>query len=149
MADKAVDRLVWVDCEMTGLDLRRDALIEIAALVTDSDLHILDDGIDLVIAAPAELLDGMQPVVQEMHARSGLSDAVRSGLVIATSRPEGYRRWFNFPASVHFDRCMPVEQEPMIVGRAATKRGRKKGTEARRHEGTKGKIEPAPPLRSP
>jgi oligoribonuclease len=73
-----VDRLVWVDCEMTGLDLRRDALIEIAVLVTDSDLHILDDGIDLVIAAPPELLDDMQPVVREMHAASGLTDLVRT-----------------------------------------------------------------------
>ena len=45
MADKGLDRLVWVDCEMTGLDLRRDALIEIAALVTDSELRILDEGI--------------------------------------------------------------------------------------------------------
>jgi oligoribonuclease len=76
-----VDRLVWVDCEMTGLDLRRDALIEIAALVTDSDLRILDDGIDLVISAPVELLDGMQPVVQEMHATSGLTDLVRASTI--------------------------------------------------------------------
>lgn len=73
-----MDRLVWVDCEMTGLDLRRDALIEIAALVTDSELRILDDGIDLVISAPGELLDDMQPVVQEMHAASGLTDLVRA-----------------------------------------------------------------------
>ena len=78
MADKGLDRLVWVDCEMTGLDLGRDALIEIAALVTDSELRILDEGIDLVITAPAELLDTMQPVVQEMHAHSGLTDAVRA-----------------------------------------------------------------------
>ena len=77
MADKGLDRLVWVDCEMTGLDLGRDALIEIAALVTDSELRILDEGIDLVITAPGELLDTMQPVVQDMHAHSGLTDAVR------------------------------------------------------------------------
>jgi oligoribonuclease len=81
VADKGLDRLVWVDCEMTGLDLRRDALIEIAALVTDSELRILDEGIDLVMTAPAELLDTMQPVVQEMHAKSGLSDAVRASAV--------------------------------------------------------------------
>lgn len=78
MADRATERLVWVDCEMTGLDLRKDALIEIAALVTDSELRILDDGIDVVIAAPEELLDGMLPVVQAMHAASGLTDLVRS-----------------------------------------------------------------------
>ena len=73
-----MDRLVWVDCEMTGLDLRRDALIEIAVLVTDSDLRILDEGIDLVIAAPPGLLDDMQPVVREMHGASGLTDLVRT-----------------------------------------------------------------------
>ena len=76
-----MDRLVWVDCEMTGLDLRRDALIEIAALITDSELRILDEGIDLVISAPAELLDGMQPVVREMHAASGLTDLVRTSAI--------------------------------------------------------------------
>jgi oligoribonuclease len=78
VADKGLDRLVWVDCEMTGLDLRRDALIEIAVLVTDSDLRVLDDGVDIVITAPGELLDGMQPVVREMHATSGLTEAVRT-----------------------------------------------------------------------
>ena len=76
-----MDRLVWVDCEMTGLDLRRDALIEIAALVTDSELRVLDDGIDLVVAAAPELLDGMQPVVREMHAASGLTDLVRTSTI--------------------------------------------------------------------
>lgn len=81
MADKGLDRLVWVDCEMTGLDLRKDALIEIAALVTDSELHILDEGIDLVISAPGELLDGMLPVVRDMHASSGLTDQVRASTV--------------------------------------------------------------------
>ena len=78
MADKGVDRLVWVDCEMTGLDLRRDALIEIAVLVTDSDLRVLDEGLDIVITAPEKLLDGMQLVVREMHASSGLTEAVRA-----------------------------------------------------------------------
>ena len=78
MADKSLDRLVWADCEMTGLDLRRDGLIEIAVLVTDSELRVLDDGVDIVITAPDELLDGMQPVVREMHAHSGLTEAVRA-----------------------------------------------------------------------
>jgi len=78
VADKGLDRLVWADCEMTGLDLRRDALIEIAVLVTDSELRVLDEGVDIVITAPDELLDGMQPVVREMHAHSGLTEAVRA-----------------------------------------------------------------------
>jgi oligoribonuclease len=71
------DRLVWIDCEMTGLDLGKDALIEIAALVTDGELNLLGTGIDLVIHARDELLDSMADIVRTMHARSGLTDAVR------------------------------------------------------------------------
>jgi len=65
------DRLVWIDCEMTGLDLARDALIEIACLVTDGNLTVLDEGVDLVIKPPAEAVDGMLPVVRNMHTTSG------------------------------------------------------------------------------
>ena len=71
------DRLVWIDCEMTGLDLRTDALIEIAALVTDSELNILGDGVDVVIHATDEQLANMPDVVREMHAKSGLTEEVR------------------------------------------------------------------------
>jgi oligoribonuclease len=85
VADKGLDRLVWMDCEMTGLDLRRDALIEIAVLVTDSELNVLDAGIDLVIAAPGELLDTMLPVVRDMHTASGLTEAVRASTVTITA----------------------------------------------------------------
>lgn len=75
------DNLVWIDCEMTGLDLGKDALIEIAALVTDSDLNVLGDGVDLVIHADDALLDTMPDVVREMHARSGLTEEVRRSAV--------------------------------------------------------------------
>lgn len=75
------ERLVWIDCEMTGLDLASDALIEIAVIVTDSELQPLDEGLDIVIAAPDELLDGMTDVVREMHAASGLTDLVRAATV--------------------------------------------------------------------
>jgi len=76
-----MDRLVWIDCEMTGLDLGKDALIEIAVLVTDSELNILDDGVDLVIHADDAALDAMPDVVREMHAKSGLTEAVRASTV--------------------------------------------------------------------
>ena len=66
---------------MTGLDLRRDALIEIAALVTDGDLRVLGDGVDLVIHADESLLAGMPDVVRDMHARSGLTEEVRRSTV--------------------------------------------------------------------
>ena len=75
------DRLVWVDCEMTGLDLASDALIEIAALVTDGELNVLGDGVDLVIGAPESILAKMPPVVAAMHAKSGLTDEVRASTV--------------------------------------------------------------------
>jgi oligoribonuclease len=75
------DRLVWIDCEMTGLDLGRDALIEIAALVTDGDLRVLGDGVDLVIHADESALSQMPDVVRDMHARSGLTEEVRSSSV--------------------------------------------------------------------
>jgi oligoribonuclease len=75
------DNLVWIDCEMTGLDLGKDALIEIAVLVTDSELNILDDGVDVVIHADDTALDGMPDVVRDMHAKSGLTEAVRASTV--------------------------------------------------------------------
>jgi oligoribonuclease len=75
------ERLVWVDCEMTGLNVATDKLIEIAALVTDSDLNILGDGIDVVIHADDEDLAAMPEVVVAMHAKSGLTDRVRESTV--------------------------------------------------------------------
>ncbi len=73
------DRIVWIDCEMTGLDLRADALIEVAALVTDYELNQLGEGVDLVIAPPPEALAQMDPYVRDMHTSSGLLDALAAG----------------------------------------------------------------------
>jgi oligoribonuclease len=81
VTDKATDRLVWVDCEMTGLDLGKDSIIEIAALVTDADLQVLGDGVDVVIAAASETLEGMEQIVADMHAASGLTELVRESTV--------------------------------------------------------------------
>ncbi|UWZ35773.1 oligoribonuclease [Dactylosporangium roseum] len=75
------DLLVWIDCEMTGLDLGKDALIEVAALVTDPDLNVLGEGVDVVIHADEAQLGGMQEVVREMHSKSGLTEAVRASSV--------------------------------------------------------------------
>jgi oligoribonuclease len=66
---------------MTGLDLRRDALIEVAALVTDADLNVLDDGLDVIIHTHDDVLDTMVPFVRDMHATSGLTDEVRASTV--------------------------------------------------------------------
>jgi oligoribonuclease len=76
-----MDRLVWIDCEMTGLDLGKDALIEIAALVTDAELNVLGEGVDVVIHADDTALDSMPDVVMQMHAKSGLTEEVRRSTV--------------------------------------------------------------------
>jgi oligoribonuclease len=77
------DRLVWIDCEMTGLDLVNDALIEVAALVTDTELNVLGDGIDVVIRPPQDALDQMLDVVRTMHTTSGLLDELAAGVPMA------------------------------------------------------------------
>src|SRR6266496_1049131 len=82
------DRLVWIDCEMTGLDLAHDALIEIACLVTNGDLAVLDEGIDLVIKPPAEAIDNMLDVVREMHTASGLLQELPSGVTLAEAQDQ-------------------------------------------------------------
>ena len=82
------DLLVWIDCEMTGLDLGKDALIEVAALVTDPDLNVLGDGVDLVVHADDAALDAMPDVVREMHAKSGLTDEVRRSTVTLAEAEE-------------------------------------------------------------
>jgi oligoribonuclease len=80
------DRLVWIDCEMTGLDIERDALIEIACLVTDGELNLLDDGVDLIIKPPAEALVSMPDIVREMHTTSGLLDELEGGIALTEAQ---------------------------------------------------------------
>ncbi len=75
------DKLVWIDCEMTGLRLGTDKLIEIAALVTDSELNVLGEGVDIVIHADDEALAAMPDVVTKMHQTSGLTEEVRKSTV--------------------------------------------------------------------
>jgi len=72
---------VWIDCEMTGLDLGSDKLIEIAVLVTDAELNILGEGVDVVIHADDAALGGMIDVVTRMHTRSGLIDEVKASTI--------------------------------------------------------------------
>ncbi|MFC1419213.1 oligoribonuclease [Streptacidiphilus cavernicola] len=77
------DRMVWIDCEMTGLSLETDALVEVAALVTDSELNILGDGVDIVVRPPAEAVAGMPDVVRAMHTSSGLLEELDQGVTLA------------------------------------------------------------------
>lgn len=77
------EHLVWIDCEMTGLDLKADALVEVAALVTDSDLNVLGDGIQVVIKPPSEALAQMGDFVRDMHSKSGLLPLLVDGMTLA------------------------------------------------------------------
>ncbi|WP_063007140.1 oligoribonuclease [Nocardia kruczakiae] len=101
MSDKL---MVWMDCEMTGLRLDSDKLIEVAALVTDSDLNILGDGVDIVIHADDDALAAMPPVVQEMHAKSGLTEEVRRSTVTMEQAQQQVldyvREWVPIPGTV-------------------------------------------------
>ena len=76
------DRLVWIDCEMTGLDLGADALIEVAALVTDFELNVLGEGVDVVVKPPPEALDQMDDFVRNMHTSSGLLEQLDGGVTL-------------------------------------------------------------------
>src|SRR3954451_1548614 len=82
------DRLVWIDCEMTGLDLAADALIEVAALVTDFELNVLGEGVDVVVKPPPEALDQMDDFVREMHTSSGLLKELPDGVPLGEAEQQ-------------------------------------------------------------
>ena len=82
------ERLVWIDCEMTGLDLVNDALIEVAALVTDFELNVLGEGIDVVIKPPAAALEQMIDFVRTMHETSGLLELLDGGMAMAEAEEQ-------------------------------------------------------------
>jgi oligoribonuclease len=82
------DRIVWIDCEMTGLDSVQDALVEVAAVVTDSELNVLGEGVDVIIAPPAESLAQMGDFVRDMHTSSGLLDALATGTTLEDAQAQ-------------------------------------------------------------
>jgi len=108
------ERLVWIDCEMTGLDMRSDALIEVAALVTDFDLNVLGEGVDIVIKPPAEALEQMIPFVRSMHESSGLLDELADGVTLAEAeeRVLAYIR----------EHCAPDSRPPLAGNTVSTDR---------------------------
>lgn len=110
------DLLVWIDCEMTGLDLGHDALIEVAALVTDPDLRVLGDGVDIVIHAEDAALAGMVDVVKRMHAKSGLTDAVRTSTVTVAEAEEMILEYL-------FEHVPDPRSAPLCGNSIATDRG--------------------------
>jgi oligoribonuclease len=108
------ERLVWIDCEMTGLDYVSDALIEIACVVTDFDLNPLGDGVDLVIKPPAEAVEQMDEFVRSMHEKSGLLSQLDSGITLADAEEQvlAYVR----------EHCAPGSRPPLAGNTVATDR---------------------------
>lgn len=89
-------RIVWIDCEMTGLDPNVDVLVEVAALVTDADLNVLGDGVQVVIKPPQAALEQMGDFVHQMHTESGLLDELASGVTVEEAEQQvlGYIKEF-------------------------------------------------------
>ena len=101
------ERLVWIDCEMTGLSLANDALIEVAALVTDFDLNVLGDGVDVIIRPPSAALEQMDDFVRTMHETSGLLKELDAGVTLAEAEQSvlGYLR-----------QHVPADARPPLAG---------------------------------
>ena len=85
VAQTQADRIVWIDCEMTGLDFKNDQLVEIACVITDAELNPVDDGFQIVIKADQTVLDHMDPVVVTMHTESGLLPEIPNGVSLESA----------------------------------------------------------------
>lgn len=101
------DRLVWIDCEMTGLDLAVDELVEIAIVVTDFDLRVLDPGFQIVIKPDVSALESMSEFVTQMHRSSGLLDEIPTGVSLADAE---------FQALEYIQRFVPVSGKAPLAG---------------------------------
>lgn len=101
------DKLVWIDCEMTGLDLQRDALIEVAVLVTDGDLNVLGEGADVIIKPTDEQLEHMGDFVREMHTKSGLLSKLAHGVTMEEATDQ---------ILSHVKEFVPVERKAPLAG---------------------------------
>ncbi len=126
LANGTADRIVWIDCEMTGLDLKSDALVEVAAVVTDSELTVLGPGVDVIIAPPPQTLERMGDYVRTMHTTSGLLDQLAAGLTLEEAQRlvlEYVRAWVPEPGkaplagnSVGTDKTFLDRDMPELIG---------------------------------
>ncbi len=107
------DRLVWIDCEMTGLDLEVDELVEIAIIVTDFELTVLDPGFQIVIKPDASALASMNDFVTKMHESSGLLDEIADGVSLAEAE---------FEALEYIQRFAPEGKAPLAGNTIGTDR---------------------------
>ena len=107
------DRLVWIDCEMTGLDLAVDELVEIAVVVTDFELRLLDPGFHVVIKPDASALTNMNEFVTNMHRSSGLLDEIPHGVTVADAE---------FQVLEYIQRFVPEGKAPLAGNTIGTDR---------------------------
>ncbi|WP_374190882.1 oligoribonuclease [Phycicoccus sp. CSK15P-2] len=120
------DRIVWIDCEMTGLSLEDDALVEVAALVTDFELTVLGDGVDVVVRPPDAALEQMNDFVRDMHTTSGLLDELEAGTTLEEAQTlvlDYVREWVPEPGkaplggnTVATDRAFLARDMPDLEG---------------------------------
>lgn len=101
------DRLVWIDCEMTGLDISVDELIEVAVVITDFDLNVLDEGITVVIKPDPAALANMSDFVRNMHSESGLLAELESGMSLSDAE---------FAVNEYILKHVPVQQQAPLAG---------------------------------
>jgi oligoribonuclease len=101
------DRLVWIDCEMTGLDLEVDELVEIAVVITDFDLQPVDPGFQVVIKPDPSAIEHMSEFVTNMHRKSGLLDEIPGGVTVADAE---------FQVLEYIQRFVPLEGKAPLAG---------------------------------
>jgi len=119
------EHIVWIDCEMTGLDLEKDALIEVAVLVTDSELNVLGEGVDVIVKPTEEALEQMGDFVRQMHTTSKLLDELPSGVSMSEAEDrvmEYITQWVPEPRkaqlagnSVGTDRNFLARDMPRVI----------------------------------
>ncbi|KDR75711.1 hypothetical protein GALMADRAFT_248363 [Galerina marginata CBS 339.88] len=118
--------LVWIDCEMTGLDFKKDKIIEIAVLITNGNLELVDQGIEYVINTDQKYLDGMDEWCTEQHGRSGLTKACLESphnLEFVSKKVLEYiKKWIPNErtgvlagSSVHVDRMFLYSELPEVI----------------------------------
>jgi oligoribonuclease len=103
----SADRMVWIDCEMTGLDITADELVEVAVVITDYALKPVDPGFSIVIKADQSALDGMNEFVRNMHTESGLITEIPNGVSLADAE---------FAVLEYIQKFVPVAQQAPIAG---------------------------------
>ena len=109
------NRIVWIDLEMTGLDPSRHVIVEVAALITDAELNILDEGIDLVVHATEDELAHMDEFVTNMHSENGLLEKIKSSTISLKEAEDAVLQLVN-------KHCDPAHPAPLAGNSIATDR---------------------------